>query len=437
MAVAGASCRWRYDLVDQQLGLPSDSGAAGVFAGQSGSPSGDGGSNLEGEGTPTAGNANLGGGGTTAGAGQSGVGGAGNAGQGGTSAGRSGVGGGGNGGQAGSSHALPTGVSTLAGTGVDGFDDGPAASATFSQPMGVLWTPEGLYVADAGNAAVRLIAPDGTVSTVVGFAGSGFVDGPLLTAKLLHPAALARDSQGRILVADNWNHAIRRIERNGTLSTVVGDGTAGYREGKGVGAQLNEPQGMWLAGDDVIYVADKNNRVIRRVAVDGTTSLFCGQPGNNAIVDGSCLAGGLLEFPTHIVGDGAGNFYVSEWGQHVVRKISPAGIITAYLGQAGVMGWADGAANTSVLSHPSEALWDSARGLLWFLDHDGGNRLRDFDGTVVTTRFGPKTPTYVPGSFADGADSRFSYPEGLALDGDGTLYIADVGNNRIRRTVSN
>ncbi len=248
MAAVGASCRWRYDLVDQQLGLPTDSGSAGALPGQSGSRSGDGGSNLGGEGTQTAGSANLGGGGTSTGAGQPGVGGAGNAGQGGTSAGRSGVGGGGNAGQAGSSQALPTGVTTLAGTGVQGFDNGPAASATFRQPMSVLSTPEGFYVADSGNAAVRLIAPDGTVSTVVGFAGSGFVDGPLLTAQLKHPSALARDSQGRILVADDWNHAIRRIEKNGTLSTVVGDGTAGYREGKGAGAQFREPQGMWLAG---------------------------------------------------------------------------------------------------------------------------------------------------------------------------------------------
>jgi len=328
---------------------------------------------------------------------------------------------------------MPNRVTTYAGTGVVGFDDGPSTMATFNLPVDVQMSPEGLYVADAQNAAVRLISPDGMVTTVVGRAGPGFRDGPLATAQLRHPVALARDSQGRILVADNYNHAIRRIEKNGTLSTVVGTGSAGYSEGNGTQAQFNEPEGIVLDSADVMYIADKNNRVIRRVDANGATSLFCGQPGVDVVIDGPCLGSGRLEFPTDIEQDDAGNFYVTEWGMHVVRKIAPDGTLSTVLGSTGTRGWADGPAAGSILSHPSAVLWDNRRNVLWFLDHDGGHRVRQFDGVLATSVLGPKTSSYVDAAFLDGTDPRFAYPDGVALGSDGSLYIADVGNHRIRR----
>ena len=86
-----------------------------------------------------------------------------------------------------------------------------------------------------------------------------------------------------------------------------------------------------------------------------------------------------------------------------------------------------------MLSRPSALRWDPARGVLWFLEHEGGHRLRQYDGTSVVTLFGPRDPASVAGDFRDGADPRFRFPEGLDVGPDGCVYIADLGNHRVRR----
>jgi sugar lactone lactonase YvrE len=157
-------------------------------------------------------------------------------------------------------------VTTLAGAGVRGYADGPAAQARFAEPEGVAVDAAGnVYVADGGNHRIRKITPGGEVTTVAG-ATFGFRDGPAEAARFNTPRGLAVDAAGSILVADAGNHRVRRITPDGAVTTVAGSGEKGYDNGPGRQARFNEPFGVAVDAAGNIYVADLNNYRIRKVA---------------------------------------------------------------------------------------------------------------------------------------------------------------------------
>lgn len=140
----------------------------------------------------------------------------------------------------------PGTLSRYLGTGTRGFDDGPAQTATLAQAFGLLLTPQGLYIADSVNAAIRLFKPNGQLETIIGSAGPGLQDGPRQNAKLRYPVSLAQDSQGRLLIADERNHAIRRLNLDGMVETIAGTGVAGFKDGPAAQAQFNSPRALLI-----------------------------------------------------------------------------------------------------------------------------------------------------------------------------------------------
>ena len=215
-------------------------------------------------------------------------------------------------------------LSLVAGDGVRGGREGMGVQARFDDPWGIVVMEDGTrYVADAGdNNRIRRIARDGTVATLAG-GREGFTDGTGAAAAFHTPSALARDAQGNLYVADTGNHAIRMVTPQGVVTTVAGTGEPGFRDGPATQAQFNGPIGVGVDGSGRIYVADTYNDRIRLIARDGTVTTLAGgdAPG---FVDGT---GDEARFdtPTGIAVDATGVVWVADLRNDAIRRIGPHG----------------------------------------------------------------------------------------------------------------
>ena len=213
-------------------------------------------------------------------------------------------------------------VSTLAGSGVPGFADGPGATAQFRNPVGVAVDAAGnVYVADHSNSRIRKVSPAGVVSTLAGSGLYGFSDGPGATAQFGGPTGVAVDAAGNVYVADLGNQRIRKVSPAGVVSTLAGSGVSGFADGPGATAQFNLPLGVAVDSAGNVYVADGINQRIRKVSPAGVVSTLAGS-GVFGFADGP---GATAQFwgPTGVAVDSAGNVYVAEGGNQRIRKVSP------------------------------------------------------------------------------------------------------------------
>lgn len=225
-------------------------------------------------------------------------------------------------------------VSTFAGTGATGFQDGPVASATFFGPNGLALDAAGtLYVADGGWNTIRRIGSDGVVSTVAGLVNTpGFVDGSGTAARFSSPRGLAVDAAGNVFVADRDNNAIRRMTPAGVVTTLAGGGTSGvsgFLDATGRAARFNDPHAVAVDGAGNVYVADRANHAIRKITPAGVVTTLAGN-GSAGATDG---AGPAARFsaPQGIAVDAAGNVYVADTGNRAVRRIAPDGVVSTLL----------------------------------------------------------------------------------------------------------
>jgi sugar lactone lactonase YvrE len=220
----------------------------------------------------------------------------------------------------------PARVHLLAGDGQDGALDGAAPASRFSDPYGVAIGPRGaIYVADGGEAnRIRIVQPDGAVSTLAG-GKEGFVDGLGAAAAFNTPSAIALDHLGNLYVADTGNHAIRRIAPDGAVTTLAGNGSPGYVDGIGRAAQFNGPVGIAVDDAGIVYVADTYNDRIRRIAKDGTVTTLAGT-GKPNLFDGPGPAA-AFDTPSALAVDHDGNLYIADTGNNAVRRLRPDGTV--------------------------------------------------------------------------------------------------------------
>ena len=220
----------------------------------------------------------------------------------------------------------PARVHLLAGDGQDGALDGAAPASRFSDPYGVAIGPRGaIYVADGGEAnRIRIVQPDGAVSTLAG-GKEGFVDGLGAAAAFNTPSAIALDHLGNLYVADTGNHAIRRIAPDGAVTTLAGNGSPGYVNGIGRAAQFNGPVGIAVDDAGIVYVADTYNDRIRRIAKDGTVTTLAGT-GKPNLFDGPGPAA-AFDTPSALAVDHDGNLYIADTGNNAVRRLRPDGTV--------------------------------------------------------------------------------------------------------------
>ncbi len=216
-------------------------------------------------------------------------------------------------------------VSFYAGTGISGSNNGATSTATFSFPRGIAVDSAGnIFVADTGNHLIRKITPGGTVSTLAGSGTATSTDGTGTAASFNQPYGLAiASSSGDIYVADYFNHKIRKITSGGVVTTFAGSGSAGSLDGTGTAAQFSYPQGITIENSTGnLFVADSNNNIIRLITPSGVVTTIAGTPGISGSTNG---LGTTARFGSiqGIVVDVFGNVYVTDYTNHVIRKVVP------------------------------------------------------------------------------------------------------------------
>jgi sugar lactone lactonase YvrE len=311
-------------------------------------------------------------------------------------------------------------VLSIAGNGSPLFNDAPQPTqAGFSDPFGVVIGSDGtLYVSDAGDSnRIRKLTREGILLTVAG-EKEGFADG--IPASFNTPSGLALDDHGNLYVADTGNNRIRKVTTEGVVSTVAGDGSAGYADGPASSAEFNGPIGLAVDSQNSIYVADTYNDRIRKITADGFVTTVAGSagpgyrdgPANNSQFDTPC----------GIVLKADGTLIVADTGNGKLRQISPSGDVTTL----GVIFAAD--PNRNWLRSPI-GLALTHDGFLYVTEHDRGTIVQiDPNGRAVV--LAGNNQGYSEGF---GPDARFNHPTGIAIDNRGDLVVADSANYLVRR----
>ncbi len=348
---------------------------------------------------------------------------------------------------------------TIAGkAGFTGSAEGTNGAIRFHGPAGIAVDSEGqLFVTDTINATIRRLVPDGTnwvSTTIAGKAGAfGSADGTNSTARFGYSSSsggmghVAVDSSGNVLSSDFVNHTIRKTAPQGTnwvTTTIAGQaGAAGSVDGTNRGARFNFPDGGSLDSVGNLYVPDSYNQTIRKLTRDGTnwiTTTIAGKAGSRGTTDGTNSAArfNFLDGNADLAADNSGNIFVSDYGNHMIRKVTPDGTnwVTATIaGKAGVAGSSDGLNSIARFTNPSGIAVDSAGSLYVAEWNNQTIRKLTPDGTNwVTKTIGGKAGA--SGS-TDGTNSvaRFNQPFSVAVDGHGNLYVAEFGNSTIRMGV--
>jgi sugar lactone lactonase YvrE len=321
-------------------------------------------------------------------------------------------------------------VSTFAGSGTAGSTDATGTAASFSNPRAVAVDASGnVYVADFINHKIRKITPAGVVST---FAGSGFTgstDGTGTAASFRNPSGVAVDASGNVYVADYGNHKIRKITPSGVVSTFAGSGTQGSADATGTAASFNAPFGLAVDASGNIYVADTGNHKIRKITPAGVVSTLAGS-GSYGSTDGTGTAA-IFAFPNGVALDASGNVYVADTNNNKIRKITSAGVVSTFAG-SGTQGSIDGTGTAASFDYPTGVAVD-ASGNVYVADTFNNKIRKITPAGVVSTLAGSGAQGSTD---ATGTAASFHYPAGVAVDAAGNVYVADYNNHKIRKITS-
>jgi len=329
-------------------------------------------------------------------------------------------------------------INTVAGDGTSGYsgDGSQATGAELSNPSGVAVDSSGnIYIADTENNVIREVSL-GMIKTV---AGDGFVTysgdgGQASNAGLSNPASVTVDSAGNIYIADFYNSVVREVNASsGVITTVAGDGTSGY-SGDGqqaTAAQLNEPTGVAVDAAGDIFIADSGNNVIREVNTQGLINTIAGDGTAGYSGDGNPATAALLDEPEAVAVNASGNLYIADTGNNVIREVA-GGVINTIAGNGNYGDSGDGGSATAAeLAGPTGVAVDASGGDLYIAD-TGNNLVREVSLSIINTVAGGGSPSSGIGDGGPATDAVLSDPGGVAVDSSGNLYIADTGDNVIR-----
>ncbi|HXN64110.1 MAG TPA: choice-of-anchor D domain-containing protein [Candidatus Acidoferrales bacterium] len=337
-------------------------------------------------------------------------------------------------------------LTVFAGNGVMGYsgDGGLASNAELSLPSGLAVDSSGdVYIALAGSNVVReVVASTGDIKTVAGNGTAGYTGdgGSPTNAELKAPQGLALDSAGDLFIADTGNNVIREVPSSGaTIQTVAGNGTAGYA-GDGAaatGAELSAPVSVFVDPSGNLFIADRGNNVIREVvAATKAIKTVAGNGTAGASGDGGAATQAELNAPSGVALDGAGNIYISDTNNNIVRKVTVANGNIQTIAGNGIGGYSGdgGAAIYAELNAPKGLYVDSSGNV--FIADSANSLIRELvavNGTIHS--FAGNGTLGLSGDGSSPIDASLNLPTGVALDGVGDIYIADSKNNVIREVV--
>lgn len=338
-------------------------------------------------------------------------------------------------------------VSTLAGTGTPGYADGSGSSARFNRiAKGVFDSTGNYFVADTDNHVIRKISATGDVTTFAGLANIlGSTDGTGSAARFNAPVGLTIDSSNNIFVADSGNNRLRKITNAGVVTTIAGEGTAGYLDGTGDIAKFKNPKGIAVdSNGTVLFVSDTSNNCIRQIVIGLTPALTTVSTIAGGTIGGYSNGTGdvaLFNSPIGLFLDGGGTLYLADSDNHVIRKIVKIGYgndwtnytVSTLAGNAppnSISGYMDGVATGAQFYSPSDVTMDFNNNI--YVADKMNNRIRKINTStsyVYTVAGGAA-------GFVDNTNSssaRFYYPAFVTFDSSGNLYISDDINYRIRK----
>ena len=323
----------------------------------------------------------------------------------------------------------PQGVlTTFAGTGTAGYpgDEAAATLAQLNNPNGVsVDTAGNVYITDTGNNVIRQVDTKGIIRTVAGNNLNAYTvlgdGGPATSAGLLYPYSAGVDPDGNLYICDLANNRVRKVTTDGIIHTAVGGGAAsGGDGGPASAAQLNGPYGSAVDSAGNLYIADTLNNKVRKVAPDGTIGTIAGNGTQGSSGDGGSALQAEFHMPWGIAADNHGNVFVGDFSNPEVRKVDASGNITRFTGTQYASGLAfDAAGNLYISQYVSAQIWKVAPSSVG-------------DTYAGTYNSGFATPHY-GGDGGPAMNASFCQPTGLAADSNGNLYIADSGNQRVRK----
>ena len=335
-------------------------------------------------------------------------------------------------------------ITTIAGNGRAGFsgDNGPALEASLNFPAGLCLDRAGnLYVADRNNHRVRRIDPMGIITTV---AGTGIPDwggdgGPAAEAYLNYPSDLVCDDQGNLYISDRSNNRIRKVDSKGIISTIVGLGLPefGGDFGPAIDAYLKYPFGIDLDSKGNLYIADRGNNRIRKVDPQGIITTVAGDGTHFFAGDYGPATRASLAYPTDVVADNQGNLYIADRNNNRIRRVDPLGIITTVMGVGRYEYNGDNEIASETTLHLPFTLELSHNGKLIIVDRNHF-RIRSMDlKTYSVATLAGNGDFWFRGDGGPGTGATLEFPSGIAVDSKGNVIFSDKMNNRLRFINSN
>ena len=322
-------------------------------------------------------------------------------------------------------------VETLSGTGQAGLADGNRQAGQLNRPHGLAIDARGnVYVSDRGNHAIRVVAANGDIRTLAGNGKDGKADGIGAAAAFNQPVAVAVDKSGNVYVADRDNHTVRLIDPSGKVSVLAGTGAAGFAEGPAISAQFNQTYGVALSLDEkILYIADYLNHAIRALDLGTKRVTTLAGNGKAGTANGK---GDQAQFnqPYNVKIDAGGRLYVPDQNNHSIRRVAPDGTVSTVAGIA-QSGMANGRPTDARFNNPT-GLIVAADGTIYVADRNN-HRIRAINSLGdVSTVAGDGTEGYQDGP---GPAAKFNRPIDIVLTPDGSLVVSEENNHRLRKII--
>lgn len=329
-------------------------------------------------------------------------------------------------------------IQTVAGTGQIEFngDSQPAILANVAAPSGLAFSANGdLYISSAAQNRVRRVNPDGIITTVAGIGSVGFSgdSGVATAAQLNRPEGISIAPNGDLYIADTFNSRIRRVDASGVITTFAGTGGIGFsgEGGQAIDANLNRPHGVFAAADGNIYISDTLNHRIRRVDANGVITTIAGNGIEGFSGDGGPATSASLRNPMGVSVQADGSLYIVDTDNHAIRYVDPSGVISTVAG-SGVAGFQgdNGPATSARLRSPRGIAVDNSGFLL--ITDSGNHVIRMVDQVGMIRAY---AGTGIKGFYGDGqrpSIAELDSPGVLLVDVNNDVYFSDAGNHRVR-----